>query len=334
MQAQCTQNRRTSPHGPTVQFVPAPLADRGVSVAHARPRSGPTFAALRRRAPERAWAHRIIEHNAPHTWNVLVVDVDDPLRWDDHPAPSWTVESTTRSHLHAAFVIKEPVVRPDIKAARAAPARFYRDVVEGMAARWGDARYQGDLTYSPLHDGATVTWGRTTPYTLVELREWLPDQAIPPTGAAATHTGRNVDTFTLLVTWASRNRDKIDERTIWRQAETINARWAIPLPNSEVGSISRSVTRYWRRWQAGDHSRSFINRQAALGRASGAARREAVAERDAAILAAQKRGLSVRAIAREHGIHHSTVVRALRRGVLTVRWGGARTKQDTQGLGT
>ena len=58
-----------------------------------------------------------------------------------------------------------------------------------------DLRYSGLMTKNPLNPwpNCTAQWFRRAPYTLSELREWLPDEILKP--AYTTGVGRNEDLF-------------------------------------------------------------------------------------------------------------------------------------------
>ena len=95
--------------------------------------------------------------------------------------------------------------------------------------------------------------GSSTPHVapLRYLRE-LPQHVghADPIGQAVTYVGRNVDTFAMLIRWASRNRHEIDEHDIHGEAEHINELWPSPMRPSEVECIAESVSRYRSCWRA------------------------------------------------------------------------------------
>ena len=56
-------------------------------------------------------------------------------------------------------------------------------------------------------------------------------------------------------------------------ARTLNSEFAVPLSESEVRGIWRSVCRYRARWRVQGHQQAWLFRQAARGRRSGVVRR-------------------------------------------------------------
>ena len=81
-------------------------------------------------------------------------------------------------------------------AALLKPLAYYRIVYEGLAGKFrADPRYDGIMTKNPLQPppGCSVHWIRRDPYTLGELREWLPAEIPKP--VYATGVGRNEDLF-------------------------------------------------------------------------------------------------------------------------------------------
>ena len=90
-----------------------------------------------------------------------------------------------------------------------------------------------------------------------------------------------------------------------------NARFAKPLPDSEVRSVAQSISTWT--WSGGgpiDHSPSA---QCRRGIKSGRVRRRHTADRDTAIVGAVVAGQSMRAVAKVHGLSVSTVHHIVRR---------------------
>ena len=91
--------------------------------------------------------------------------------------------------------------RLEIPVARHAAAQYrimqyYRDVYDGLSCKFGaDPRFDGVMAKNPLHPpaGCTVDWIRREPYSLTELREWLPAKLPKP--VLTTGVGRNCDLF-------------------------------------------------------------------------------------------------------------------------------------------
>ena len=133
------------------------------------------------------------------------------------------------------------------------PLAFYRDVYDGLAIRIGaDHRYSGLMIKNPLHPppDCSAQWYRRDPYTLTELREWLPLEIPKP--LRETGVGRNEDLF--------RHCIKLAHQPGWARiiaAEGHAGRWLEhvrllnvqefaedPLPDVECRSIAKSCAKY------------------------------------------------------------------------------------------
>ena len=209
-----------------------------------------------RRSAREAWAEwSYIEGNPPHAYSVMLFDIDDPDRWEydvDGPIPNWQVRKDSQpTTYHVAFALENPVARHD--AARLKPLRYFREVYEGLSVIFGaDYRYSGLMTKNPLHppEGCSTQWFRAEPYTLHELRDWLP--RVIPKPVIPTGVGRNEDLFRFCVKLAHQPKWA---RTIARegyagqwlaQVRILNIQqWAEnPLPDSECRSIAKSCAKY------------------------------------------------------------------------------------------
>ena len=96
---------------------------------------------------------------------------------------------------------------------------------------------------------------------------------------------------------------------------TLNADFAAPLGERELGGIVKSIRRIQsKNLQSGQTQRTFSFLQAARGRKSGQARRTKTADRDAAIVAAVRAGESMRSVERRLALTHGTVRHIIKRG--------------------
>ena len=209
-----------------------------------------------RRPAREAWADwPYIEGNPPHAYSVMLFDIDDPDRWEydvDGPIPNWQVRKDSQpTTYHVAFALENPVARHD--AAHLKPLRFFRNVYEGLSVIFGaDYRYSGLMTKTPLNppEGCSTQWFRPEPYSLHELRDWLPVRIPKP--VIPTGVGRNEDLFRYCVKLAHQPKWA---RTILHQGpdgewldhvRILNIQqWAEnPLPDSECRSIARSCANY------------------------------------------------------------------------------------------
>ena len=104
---------------------------------------------------------------------------------------------------------------------------------------------------------------------------------------------------------------QLHDRELEGIAYSLNGSLDLPLPDSEVRGILRSVYRYRARWRALGHAPSWIARQSARGRnggaKSGAAKRSRVRERDLRIVVLRDAGLSQREVAAVMGVSRDVV---------------------------
>lgn len=234
-----------------------PLFEHGLQAAHQFPLVADQGKVIRgRRSPPEAWGEwSYVESNPPHVYAAMLFDIDDPDLWEhevDGPQPNWQVrKDSIPTTYHVAYTLETPVARHD--AARLLPLRFFRRVYDGLAVRIGaDSRYSGLLTKNPLRPpvGCSTQWFRSDPYTLDELREWLPDEIPKP--VSPTGVGRNEDLF--------RHCIKLAHEPGWARlisSEGHAGRWLEhvrllniqqfaedPLPDSECRSIAKSCAKY------------------------------------------------------------------------------------------
>ena len=248
----------------------------------------------RRPAPE-AWEDwPYVESHPPHVYAGLFFDIDKPDRWEyevDGPCPNWQIRKEgLQTTYHVAYTLEIPVARHN--AAQERIVHYYRDIYDGLSCLFdADPRFDGIMAKNPLQppSGCTVDWIRHAPYTLVELREWLPDKIPKP--IYTTGIGRNEDLFSHCV--------KLSHQPKWANvisAEGHAGQWLDhvrrlnfaeyaedPLPDSECKSIAKSCGKYsmrqfsehtfsriqtarnTRRWHPGQKSYSYQERSHTIG---------------------------------------------------------------------
>ena len=252
-----TGGRRRKNAGVPANQLPLPLFEHGLQAAHQYPlvADETKYIRGRRPAPE-AWDEwPYIESNPPHAYAAMLFDIDDPDRWEhevDGPVPNWQVrKNSLPSTYHVAYTLETPVARHD--AAHPKPLAFLRTIYDGLSVLIGaDHRYSGLMTKNPLRppSGCVTDWIRPEPYTLAELREWLPIEISKP--VTPTGIGRNEDLFHLCV--------KLAHQPSWAEIilhEGYAGQWLEhvkllnigsfaehPLPDSECRSIAKSCARY------------------------------------------------------------------------------------------
>ena len=256
----------TAVTGPAAH-IPPRLRDYGLKVAHSSPLVGVEYPGhiikTFRVEPERAWRFERLEVNPAHVWAVLTFDcdrgdVDRPV-----PIPHWEVVNRLNGHLHAGYVLRNPVHR--YKGARGRPQDYATAVEREMIALLGaDAGYNGVVTRNPVWPGPdcdTIWYARTDPYDLWELADWLdlrrPERA-DATGLLESYRvgciGRNVYLHRWGISSAFRLAhthplDRIEPLVLHMLAQENGRRvqvgdFASPLSDVEVGHIAKSNARY------------------------------------------------------------------------------------------
>ena len=234
-----------------------PIFEHGLQAAHQRPLVADQSKVIKGRRPaQEAWeSWPYIESNPPTTYAAMLFDIDDPDRWEYEvtgPTPNWQVRKDTQpATYHVAYTLETPVARHD--AARLTVLHYFRDIYDGLAVRIGaDHRYSGLMTKNPRRPptGCSTQWFRPEPYTLSELRDWLPVKIPKP--VHTTGVGRNEDLFRFCVKLAHQPRWA---RIIlhegyagkWLQnVRVLNTQQFAenPLPDSECRSIAKSCAKY------------------------------------------------------------------------------------------
>lgn len=269
------------------------------------------------------------------------------LAWEDAflPVPSWACTNKENGHAHLVWGIRAPVLvdSPDM---RQAPMRYLCAIEAGFREKLeADSGYSGLITKNPKHPQWLLTKLLRTPiYDLEDLAEYIdlrkyqtkkkPDEV---------GLGRNVSLFDKLRKWAyvavRKYRGSERNFVLW-SAETYgkaleyNGDFVQPLLERECYHIAKSVAKWtWRK--DAEALAAFKARQSAKGQKGGKGNtREAQAAKgqsntaeaqalkgkasalvrwgdnenkqaSARIMAAK--GMAIKAIAEELGVHRNTV---------------------------
>lgn len=321
-----------------IDYAPEDVRSHGLQEAHSHPLVSrgkllpdDRYDPVRRVPAMDAWTWPELEMYTPSSFPVVVFDLDGPGSMARYAgaeraglvAPaSWVAERPESGGVHVVYTLKRPTLRG--AAARRSPL-YRRARIEEFytAALKADTGYHGLLTHNPTHPRFVTRWGHTGGHTYAGLEAYIESNwRMPPAAARVTLAGRNCALFETGITFASQNRDDpavdfeaILDLLVARNVGVGEAFAKPPLDWLEVRGIARSVSRYLDEWRAGRHHPRFLANQRRKGHLSGERRREATAERDAAILAAREAGLSLRAIAGIHGISRNAVHHVVNRGV-------------------
>ena len=318
------QPGKFQPTLPGIDFVPAKVRKHGLREAHTHPRVSEgrkpdgSMSIFRVQAVK-AWRPRDpylqIELNTPNSWPALLFDVDRKhahewtvdLAYDGLiPWLNWTVERLASTHVHAVLTLARPVLRGEV--ARENPQRVLARISEYLAQTIGaDRGYRGVLTYNPMVRSRQykTRWGRPQPYTLDELRTYIPKGwRMPAPEELITVVGRNNWLFQDGTRWRwraeNRHLDVLDY--LVDQNEVLPER----LSFVEVRGIAKSIDRYWER-NGREHTREWRGKQRSRQCKQVEARHRETAPRDSEIMLLDSAGWSVREIAAHMKIPKSTV---------------------------
>ena len=316
-------------------FAPDELLLSGMQDAHSHPlvgRRDRDGVISWRESPLIAWSRGLIEMaRTGNSYAAMIFDCDSRASVEiaasacvgtgPVPPPNFASARKASGHFQCGWFLRDPVHRG--ASARAKPLAFLGRVSEFYrAALQADPGFVGVLSYNPVHGDYSTTYPRENgkPYALDELASYIPRgwriPKLPTTGV-----GRNCALFRALYTRGLKDT----ERELEGIAHSLNSRGpGLPLPDSEVRGILRSVYRYRVQWRAKGHEPWWIARQSRLGRAgglkSGEARRAAVLERDLRIVVMLDAGLSQREVAAVVGVSRRTVRTARERLARGVGW--------------
>lgn len=278
------------------------------------------------RARSAALLHRHIQPNSSGLVRWLTFDIDRTdaaYRWQDANAapPTLAMVNPANGHAHFAYALSAPVPRTIVS--RIKPLQFLAAIQEGTRRKLGaDPGYSGGLIKTPGHPAwNTLSFGGV--YGLSELAEWcaLPGPFEMRRIAANDEyagLGRNCTLFEQL-----RKQSYQDVRRFWQPggferfrdhcllvAEAMNSEFSIPLPQSELRSISRSVSKWiWQRFNPAE----FRAIQSKRGSRKGAGKRAQLLPE---VLRLIGEGMSQRAVAAAVGVDQGTVGNWLKGGDL------------------
>jgi hypothetical protein len=242
------------------------------------------------------------------------------MAWDDArlPPPAWAAINRQNGHAHIVYGLIAPVLvdSPDM---RQAPMRYLCAIEAAFREKLqADPGYSGLITKNPAHPLWRVLRGPRIGYELGELAEYVDlPRHIPRRKPEEVGIGRNVTLFDWLRQYAYRNirhyKGDVRNYVLWQshlnnKALLRNGDFLHPLDPREVWYIAKSVSKWtWRRFDIEASDARFSALQAHRGRLGGLAKGAANEDMRATARIMRARGLSLRAIAAELGVHHDTV---------------------------
>ena len=325
--------RSPQPQQLALDFAPAQVRSHGLRDAHTHPLVAPRKGTSFRVPAAQAWGYPSLELRAGNSWPLMGFDCDVPemvleALYANHlgsprpdaprlPEPNMIVQRVSNSHSHVSFLLAKPVHRGP--TAREAPLRLFARISEFYRQTLGaDPGYNGVLTHNPMlsahrHGEFLTHWGCNRPYSLSELAEPIPKGwrlPVKPT----TEVGRNDALLRVMLKWAGSAANI--GREVLPVARATNDGTDLPMEDSEVAGLAKSVERYRAGWIAKGRFYTDDEREAwgrSLGLHGGVARRAANADRDLRIVEAHKAGRSQRHLAKLFKLSQPTICYILRR---------------------
>lgn len=210
---------------------------------------------LRKTPMEVGIKRKHIQPNGPTHMRWIVLDVDrldavTAWRICGCPEPNIIVENPLNGHAHYFYLLKTPV-RTTSEPVALATINYAKAIITALQEKVGaDANYHGSTAKNPLNPSWNVNIIKKTAYTLAELSSnlELKNKNIDKKRKKVC-TGRNQSLFEDLSKWAYSNIRKewpellIFEVKCFEKAKELNV-FVVPLDDSEVKSISKSVARF------------------------------------------------------------------------------------------
>lgn len=222
--------------------------------------------------------------------------------------PTWICMNKKNGHAHLTWLLKSPI--PKTQSARQSPLRYFSVIEYNMGRVLGaDTSYAGLITKNPLHSHWKTIFHGNLAYSLDELASGIDLEEKPK---IITGTGRNVTCFDTVRLWAYgavRGYWKPEGFKTWQsaveqQVRGINSTFSVPLPESEVRSLTRSISRWvWTHCTP----KGFNESQAERGKRSGEVRRKTSDSRRDEARKLRGQGLSQKVIAESLGVTERTV---------------------------
>jgi hypothetical protein len=223
-----------------------------------------------------------IQYNPIHRayWLVFDIDRSEPRYWPEEyglPCPNMEAWNKQNGHQHLFYMI-DPAVYT-LRNARWKPLKFAADVDKGLTVILGADPAYGKLTCkNPLSPQWLIVIWHEHAWGLNELIDYIPDKVKKwkPKPREVIGLGRNCTVFEAARKYAYKEWRRLDFQdydslydSVFGFAANYNAGFTNPMLNSEVKSISRSVSKWTARHM---DARGFSAHQAWKGRRSGKVR--------------------------------------------------------------
>lgn len=224
---------------------------------------------------------KYLQINQPTQTYYMIFDVDRNhavSAWEDCglPPPTWSCVNPKNGHAHLVYRLVSPVCTSEM--AHIKPLKYFAAIESALIARLGaDRSYAGLLTKNPLHASWKTAYFTDHTYSLDELAEYADLKGHPLRGKEASGLGRNCELFDTLRFWAYKAiRDywSPDYKDNWfyaveERARAHNCIFNIPLSDSEIRTIARSIAKWTYKYFSPSEFRESQARKGAKGGQAG-----------------------------------------------------------------
>lgn len=221
------------------------------------------------RPPALALEKNYLQLNPPILCHWMVFDVDTPraaLAWEtaNLAPPNWIAVNPANTHAHLGYLLEVPIITAS--GARDKPLRYAAAIETAFRiALAADPSYSGLIAKNPLSPAWKTLFLHAEPYSLDYLAEWVTLHRTQSPSLAPIGLGRNVMLFDALRQWAygmvllyqgAETGLDLWFRSVLREGEIINQRFASPLSLSELKAIAKSIAKWtWRNFSEAAFSR-------------------------------------------------------------------------------
>lgn len=199
---------------------------------------------------------KYLQVNQPEISTYLIFDIDRQgavLSWYDNnlPTPFWTSKNPENGHAHISYRLKVPVCTSDI--AHLEPMKYLAAIESAMTEKLqADRGFAGLLTKNPLHGHWKTEFWTEYEYSLDELADYVDLKGHPRKGVEVSGLGRNCELFESASKWAysairmywAPSYKVVWNNAVYEHVERLNGQFMVPLPVSEVKSISKSIANW------------------------------------------------------------------------------------------
>lgn len=209
------------------------------------------------RPAEKALKFAHIRPNSDNLRRWLLFDLDDDDSYfrpeeRDLPDPHFISVNPRNGHAHAGYLIENGVTVNS--SGQRKPIELFRDVEYGITHRLGaDFKYNHRLCKNPYHEQWHTHWKAILPYDLAKLADCLTKNEKKSVKNLVIGVGRNCmifdrlrqDAYREVLDFKKGNRTKEEFGALMESdALRMNSRLAVPLMQSEVKGIAKSVSKW------------------------------------------------------------------------------------------